>query len=1000
MTLLFLLISSSFLKASVVYVNALDNTCGGNNPCFLDIQSAIDAASSGDTVFIQNGMYAPSGFSAITIEKTIALVGESESGVVIDASSLSSFGLYVQAENVLIKSLRVQNAPLFGIVNIEGKAAGLSIENVTSNNNGGSGIGLRDVVGVTLKNLTLENNAGNGLSMTSVHNVTVENISTSGNQFSNIEGFTAAIGIFSSEDSTTSNVTFSGEYLFTEPVGLYVEPGPLSQNYLVDPPLLIDDITISDTLKAVLGIDVDIVPNKAQTDVMFDTIAGADAIYYFRDLETAVENAKKAARLNPSPAPNNAVPATDGLLEQYLFIYDIENDEVFYLPIIDESPENVQYGCIGGVSFSVVVDPRSTDPTGFWEVSVDNGSTWDSLINNNMYSNTDSNTLSIDSVSLDLDGNIYRYISQNIYGADTSAGALLTVPEGCFLCQKKPTLNCPADVTVDCDIDSFEYVIDPGAIGMASATSNCQDVPIDTIYYVDNDQRTLPCLTGHIIRTWYASDAAGNIDSCTQTITVIDTLRPVLSVMGGLPMPSDTVYYECGPIIPHPPQVVVEDNCSMIDTIVYQADTFDSKCEGNFTIRRTWSATDGCDNTVTHVQFIRVLCDLEIEICELADWTSEPNPFNHSIYLFQSPLDPHRDTGIDTEAQRFVWDYSDPDHKPQFMKLPGKDTAIVTGLVKSRLDDDAKFEVMLIFVNPESGLGYTGEFVADNPIALEVAEDNVDDWTLWKLSDESKLIGKGNIQGTLHLSHAPADFSKRAQEGVGGNAKDGDLGLASWFLYEGDLIYDGTNVSLKSQGDINADIVSCDTLCGVALPTVVNQLDGNLLASDNLIQLSWGTYMEGPNEIVVEKSVDGIFFTPVDTLQGDQNSISHGSDEYFDEDVAGSDVLYYRLRVTRPDGSAIYTNVVAIYVGDPDKHYYLVYPNPVDEYVYVRAINPEVGNHKYRIFDSIGRTIKGGKLDVSQVYRIGLNELNAGNYFFQIIKPNGEIIVTRLSVRP
>jgi len=1000
-SLMFLLLMTGtyyHVHANILYVNVLDITCNSHAPCYPDIQSAIEAASPGDTVLIQNGTYNPTGMDAIEISKSITVLGESETGVVINASSLFKMGIYITSDNVTLKNFTIQQAPAFGIVNKAGVGDGLTVENVSSNDNLKSGIGIRNLTGATFKDITLMNNQGNGLSLTSVQNVTIEGITTSGNQFQKINGFTAAIGIFSTEDGITSNVSVTGSFIIYEPVGIYVEPGPLSGNYLINPPLNINQITISDSLNAAVGVDVDIVPNAAQTDIFFGTVAGADAIYYFKDLVTASECASAAARLNYDAGPGNATPATNGILEPYLFLYDLENDELLYLPIITEDPEDALYGCVGDITFTAAVDPRSTDPTGFWEASDDNGLTWNTLAEGNVYVGVDSTTLTVDSVFLELDGMYYRYISQNDYGADTSAAAVLTVPEACFLCQNEPTLHCPANTTVLCTTDNFQHVIAPQNLGMATAESNCQDVDIDTIYYSDQDLRTQPCLTGDIIRTWYAVDAVGNMDSCIQTITVIDTLAPVLTVSGGDTLPADTVYETCNPFIPEPPQVIATDNCGAVDPVTYQADTVQGDCEENYTIHRTWSATDACGNIGTYTQKIRVVCEPEVQVCELINWSTEPNPFNHGIYLFQSPLDPDMNSGIDTEAQRFVWDTSDPNHLPQLLTLPEGDTAVATGIVKSRLDDNAKFEVMLIFVNPISGTDFRGEFVADNPQALAVAQENVDDWTLWRLSDESKLIGKGNIQGTLHLSHAPADYSKLAQVGVGGNAKDGDLGIASWFHFEGDLIYDGNNVSLNSQGDINADIASCDTICRYELPTVVSQLDGNL-SSDNLIQLSWGTYMEGPNEIIVEKSLDGQLFTQVDTIHGSENNISPENSSYFDTDVAGSDVLYYRLKVSRPDGSVVYTNVVAVYVGDPGKHFYEVYPNPVEDHIYVRAINPVEGIHHYRIVDSRGRVVNHDRLDVDYVYRIDVSDLNAGFYFFQVIRPDGEYLIKRLSVR-
>jgi len=996
------LLTSGILLADTIYVNPTDINCGGSSPCYATIQEAVEVASIGDTVFLQNGTYMPNTLHGVVIDKSIVLKGESEAGVIIDAGNVSVFGIYVQAEDVLLTQFTIENAPSYGIVNLEDTADGLTISDVTAKNNGKSGIGIRKLVGGMFKNLTLINNKGNGLSLTSVRNSVVENIFTSGNQFTGMDGYTAGIGIFSTEeDSVSSNIVFKGEFLVSEPVCIYVEPGPLTGQAVENPPVVIDSITVSDSLNVVVGIDVPLIDNKAQPDEDFgNPDMGADAVYYFKTLATASEYAQIAARVTVDEDSIGATGGTGGILEPFIFIYDIENDTTYRLPRITVNPKDVKYGCVGHVRFSVEIDSTSTNPSGFWEISEDNGVSWEPLMPGAPYIGVDSTTLTIDSVFKELDGVRYRYIAQGfvedfLLGADTSAAAKLTAPLECFQCVEPPSIHCPVDTVVQCDSN---IVPDPHLYGIATAFSNCDTTGIDTLFFSDTDLRGNDCFTGHYIRTWFAVDNLGNIDSCEQIFTYVDTVGPVLFIAGTDTLPADTNYYNCYPEIADSPQLQAVDGCTGDTPVISTADTVASQCDDNYRIIRTWVATDACGNETIHSQTIRVICNTEVEACELLDWDDPANPFSHSIYLYNSPLDPFLTSGIDTEAQRFLWDDSDPDHKPEFLILPGKDTAVVSGIVKSRLDETAKFEVMLVLVNPISGKDFTGTFVADRQEALEAAEDNVQDWTLWMLSDMSKLIGRGSIEGILSLTHAPADFSKRAQVGIGGNGKDADLGIACWFFYKGDLLYDGKEISLDSQGDINADIGECETFCDFELPTIVNQLDGTLL-NNSYVQLSWGTYAEGPNMLILERSLDGQLFTQVDTVQGQNNALTAGSGSINDEDAAGSDVLYYRLKVMRPDGSFVYTNTVAVYVGDPDKHLYMMYPNPVDEDVYVRAINPLDGTHFYQVIDLAGRTVKREELDATRIFRIELNSLSPGYYFLRIERPDGKYEIMRMSVR-
>ena len=84
-----------------------------------------------------------------------------------------------------------------------------------------------------------------------------------------------------------------------------------------------------------------------------------------------------------------------------------------------------------------------------------------------------------------------------------------------------PVIACPADATIECS-DSTA----PSNTGMASATDNCPGL-VDITW---SDQITPgACASNKTIeRTWIATDACGNTDTCVQTITVQDTTAPTI----------------------------------------------------------------------------------------------------------------------------------------------------------------------------------------------------------------------------------------------------------------------------------------------------------------------------------------------------------------------------------------------------------------------------------------------------------------------------------------
>jgi gliding motility-associated-like protein len=100
-----------------------------------------------------------------------------------------------------------------------------------------------------------------------------------------------------------------------------------------------------------------------------------------------------------------------------------------------------------------------------------------------------------------------------------------------------------------------------------------------------------------IIRTWTAIDDCGNIAQDSQLVSIGDFEDPVL-----YNVPSDLTL-QCDDIIPDPPIVSVTDNCSADLTVDFY-ETITSYC--GYTITRTWTAIDICDNTVIETQVITI----------------------------------------------------------------------------------------------------------------------------------------------------------------------------------------------------------------------------------------------------------------------------------------------------------------------------------------------------------------------------------------------------------
>src|SRR5262249_26836492 len=84
-----------------------------------------------------------------------------------------------------------------------------------------------------------------------------------------------------------------------------------------------------------------------------------------------------------------------------------------------------------------------------------------------------------------------------------------------------PTITCPPDKQLQCGKST-----DPSNTGTATASDTCNAVAISY-----SDTTNAPNCTGKqgIDRTWKATDACGNIATCVQHITYVDTTAPAIT---------------------------------------------------------------------------------------------------------------------------------------------------------------------------------------------------------------------------------------------------------------------------------------------------------------------------------------------------------------------------------------------------------------------------------------------------------------------------------------
>ena len=162
----------------------------------------------------------------------------------------------------------------------------------------------------------------------------------------------------------------------------------------------------------------------------------------------------------------------------------------------------------------------------------------------------------------------------------------------------------PEDITVECD--------EVPVAAELSASDNCSDVSVD--YLETREDGSCPD-SYTLTRVWTATDDCGNATIHTQTIAVEDTTAPEFTSI-----PADYTS-ECSDDLILD-DATASDNCGEV-TIEVSSETIAGDCAGNYTVVRTFTATDDCGNSTSATQTITVEDTTAPEFTSIpADYTS------------------------------------------------------------------------------------------------------------------------------------------------------------------------------------------------------------------------------------------------------------------------------------------------------------------------------------------------------------------------------------------
>ncbi|MEO9966031.1 MAG: T9SS type A sorting domain-containing protein [Reichenbachiella sp.] len=182
-----------------------------------------------------------------------------------------------------------------------------------------------------------------------------------------------------------------------------------------------------------------------------------------------------------------------------------------------------------------------------------------------------------------------------------------------------------------------------------------------------------------------------------------------------------------------------------------------------------------------------------------------------------------------------------------------------------------------------------------------------------------------------------------------------------------------------SDGDIIDEGIMDETTTDGSLPIGLLSFEG--VQKEDHILVSWATAWEENNDyFALEKSLDGVHFSELQTIVGAGNSLVTQYYTYQDE-LSNAAIVYYRLRQIDYDGKFEEFEAISVRLSGMLKDQLMIYPNPTDDFALLTGIVDELSSLK--VYDLSGTQVYPQIISTASSIQISFVDLLPGSYILR-----------------